>query len=167
MRFGAFVLFMMCVGIAMWFLNFTTPLSYVLGISSTDGQAYSPNGESAYGGKPFEVTGFLERIGQFFSNPSNMGTAIGLLVVTLGLSALTGFSSMYFIPVLLMLFVVNYVVLPVNSDLLAGSCANAAQPNDCVKSIGTGLPEVIYWPLMLIFNVITVMACLSFIRGGV
>jgi hypothetical protein len=164
-RFGAWVLFCLCVAISLWFFGMPTPLTYVLGLDHTAGQAYAPTGEKVYGGAPFDLTNFLQRIGALLSNTSGIGGLLGLIGGGLVVSALTGFSSMYFVPVVILLFITNFVSMPITSDVLGTNCADANDASTCTQS--AGIPVFIYYPLLVIFNFMTIMAAISFIRGGV
>jgi hypothetical protein len=166
-RFGAYILLTMSIGISLWFFGITTPVTLILGIQPNGvGGAYDPTGVGVYQGKPFELSNFVQNIGQLMSSTGAITQLLGITAVVIGVTALTGFSSMYFIPVALLLFMVNYVAMPVSSDVLNASCMHATDPTACVNA-GGGLPAFIYYPILLIFNMLTIMAIISFIRGGV
>ncbi|MEO0272631.1 MAG: hypothetical protein ABIM30_06035 [candidate division WOR-3 bacterium] len=165
MRFGAYVLFSICIGISLWLFGFTTPLTYVLGIDPQTSGATAPTGDAAYGGRPFDLKTFAERIGRLFSSQVEISKLL-LLGVAIGAAALTGFSSMYFIPVILLLFIVNFVSVPISPEIIYAQCAQAQNPDSCAEDIG-GLPYTIRMPLLLILNSLALMSAISFIRGGV
>ena len=165
MRFFAYVLLTLCIAISLWFFQMPTPITYVLGVTHS-GQAYDPTGAAVYGGKPMEMTNFLQNIGKLFSTTDGIARLIGFVAATVALTSLTGFSSMYFVPVILLLFIVNFVAMPISQDILAPSCINNIDPALCMTQ-SNGLPAFIFYPLLILFNVLTVMACISFIRGGV
>ena len=164
MRFFAYTLLTLCIAISLWFFQMPTPITYVLGVSNT-GQAFDPTGKAVYGGKPMEQSDFLQKIGQLFSTTDGIARLIGFVLAGVALTALTGFSSMYFVPVILLLFITNFVAMPISQDVLAPNCINNIDPAACMAN--GAMPAFIFYPLLLIFNVLTVMACISFIRGGV
>ena len=165
MRFGSYVLFTLCIGISLWFFGMPTSLSYNLGIAPNGGQAFSPTGEPVYGGVPLSATNFIQKIGQIFSNTSSIVSLLGIGVAAIGISALTGFSSMYFIPVVLLVFIFNFIAMPMSSEVLGTVCTSPTDPGSCTQT--QGVPTFIYYPLLIIFNFLTIMSIISFIRGGV
>lgn len=164
MRFGAYVMFMLCIGISLWFLGIPTGITYVLGIQPAAGLAYAPTGDAVYGGKPLDLTTFVQRIGQVFTSTNGIAALIGIGTL-LAVSSLTGFSSMYFIPAVLLIFITNFLALPISTDILGTHCTDAGVSSTCTQS--AGIPPFIYYPILILFNVLTIMACISFIRGGV
>lgn len=165
MRFGAYVLFSISIGIALWLFGFTTPLTYVLGIDNNTSTALSPTQQPVYGGKPFDLKAFAERVGRLFSSQVEISKLL-MLGLAIGAAALTGFSSMYFIPVILLLFIVNFVSVPISPEILYPQCADAVNPDACATEVG-GIPYYIRMPMLLVFNTMALMSAISFIRGGV
>jgi len=157
-------LFMVCIGIGLWFLGIPTGLTYILGIEPTAGMAFAPTGDAVYGGKPLDLTTFVQRIGQVFTSTNGIAALLGIGAAIV-VSSLTGFSSMYFIPAVLLIFLTNFFALPISSDILGTHCSDATVSSTCTQSVG--MPPFIYYPLLIVFNVLTILACTSFIRGGV
>jgi hypothetical protein len=162
--FGTWTFFTLCITIALYWVGIPSSLTYVLGVNPSHGQAYGPDGNPVYGGKPFEQTTFLQRLGQLFSTNSGIAALIGFFLAGVAVSALTGFSSMYFVPVIILLFITNFTAMPITNELLAPACINTT--TECVGTSG-GVPEFIYYPMLLLFNIVSLMASISFIRGGV
>lgn len=167
MGFGTYTLFTMCIAISLFWFNMPTPLTYILGINSQGN--IDPTGSQVYAGRPMEQTNFLQKIGQLFSTPTGIAALLAFTATTLAVSALTGFSSMYFVPVVLLIFITNFVSLPIADDVLNPTCVQAADPGACVAHMnaGDGLPTFLYYPILLIYNIMTVIACIAFVRGGV
>jgi hypothetical protein len=153
------------MSISLWFFGIPTALTYTLGLYPEGGQAYSATNSPVYRGEPIEPMSFLTRLGNLFSNPNGIASIIAIVAASIGIAALTGFSSMYFIPLIMLVFLFNYIAMPLSAGVLGTTCQSETAPSNCVEQ--QGLPSIIYYPLLLVFNIMTVLACISFIRGGV
>lgn len=73
-----------------------------------------------------------------------------IIAVTLGASVLVtlvaGFSAIYIVPLLLLIALLNFVMFPFDFIMSA--------------------PEAISIPILTLFNILTVLAVLNFVRGG-
>jgi hypothetical protein len=78
--------------------------------------------------------------------------------------SVSGFSAIYIIPIFILAFIVNFLVVPI-SMFFDSSCAPVAAGAVQTCVVTGGIPSIIYYPFLLIFNIITVMAIISFVRG--
>ena len=164
-RYGAYVLLCLSIAISFWFFGFQSPLTYVLGINPSIGQAYSPDGSAAYAGQALDTTSFVQRLGQVATSSSEIVKMLGIAAAVVIIASLTGFSSMYFLPIVFLLFITNYVAMPITNNMLGTTCSDPNNSTTCVSQ--PGIPAFIYYPMLILMNSLCVMASMSFIRGGV
>jgi hypothetical protein len=199
MRFGSYVMLMFAIAFAFYMFGQTSAIAYVLGYSDNQSPLDS-SGNPVFNNQAIESTSFLSRMGQILSSQSSIQTLLGLGVVAIGAAALTGFSSMYFIPLILLVLLAPYLLMPVGMFMDDPSCSiysstgtigsadaeaiahnttrsgmgwsypstyNSAQEEfeHCVSISQNGLP---YKDVIRLFlNIITILAIISFVRGGV
>jgi len=86
---------------------------------------------------------------QATSNPA-MSVLIGMTLVAGTVGALFGgFGSMYIIPMIILAAILNWFVFPLGFI------------------VGTGvLPDFLSVPLVVVFNVLMILAVVTFVRGG-
>jgi len=176
MRYGSYVLFLLCLGVGFYLVGMPSPVLYALGGDPSHGTPLDVYNNSVYSGRPLESSTFIQRIGNILSSPSTIGSLVLILVAT---AALSGFSSMYFIPVVILLIITNYVALPWGQYFTTCNTSTDADYYNATYSMTTATAyyqnalecqtyEVPYYtPLLLFMNIMTVMAAISFIRGGV
>ena len=174
-----------CIGIVFYFLGHTSPVFYILGVGQEG--ALNTNGTSAYNGRPVDSGAFAVNLGRVLTSSTSMLLLLGIGVLGLTLAAATGllqqvgsFAAIYLIPLFMYLFLMNYVVMPWSMFFIDSNCGGVttgtltpAQADACYSSVpaeGTtnsgAVPDNIKWPILLIFNFMTVWSVITFIRGG-
>ena len=203
MRFGSYILLMFSIAFAFYLFGQPTAIEYVLGVSRP---GYGPGGSigpvradatPTYNGVVVDPVSILTNAARLLSSTVNIQSLIGLTLLVVTAAALTGFSSMYFIPLVLLILFIPYLLMPVGlfmgntqaclvfsqsgaigaHDFNAiaanttrdypdrGFASAAAEYTNCMNNSRYEMPyrDVI----MLFLNIITVLAMISFIRGGV
>jgi hypothetical protein len=177
-----------CMGIVFYFLGHTSPVLYILGVGQTG--ALNTNGTSVYNARPVDSAAFAMGLGSVLTSSTSMLLLLGIGVLGLTLAAATGllqqvgsFAAIYLIPLFMYLFLMNYVVMPWSSFFINSNCeGNTATmtPEQAAACYGTvptdgppsttntggAVPDAIKWPILLIFNFMTVWSVITFIRGG-
>lgn len=168
MRFSSYVGLMLCLSLGFYLMGQPSALLYILGCGNS-GTAIDSTGSSTYGCSPISITSMINRMGQMITSLPSQGSLIGLgtaaaaAIGTAILVSVSGFSAIYIIPIFILAFIVNFLVVPVSMFLPAVCSPTAAGTiSTCTAN---SLPDIIYMPFLLIFNVITVMAIVSFVRG--
>lgn len=180
MRFGAYVLFLFAFACAFYMFGQKNAIQYVLGDTVTvNGTTISPldtGGNAVYGGKPLDASTFAQRLISLFSSPSSIAALALILGVAGVVTALGGFSSIYFIPMVLVLIISNFVLMPFGSFFVFDQTCSAqvfTQQFNNTSIVSSMLAQCqtaqipFYEPIILFFNIITVLAIVSFVRGGV
>lgn len=196
MRFGSYILMMFSIAFAFYLFGQPTAIEYVLGIDGPEGPVRA-DATPTYNGVVVDPMSILTNAAQLLSSTVNIQSLIGLVLIVVTAAALTGFSSMYFIPLVLLILFVPYLLMPIGlfmgntqaclvfsqsgeigaHDFAAisanttrdyparGFASAAAEYTNCMENSKYSMPyrDVI----MLFLNIITVLAMISFIRGGV
>ena len=199
MRYASYIILMFSIAFAFYLFGQTSAIAYVLGYNNQS--PLSTNGEPVYGNQLIDSTNFAQRIGQVLSAPAMMQTLLGLGVATIIIAALTGFSSMYFIPLIILLLISPYLLMPIGMFMQDPACSQYS-PNGVIGAAdayaiahgtarsgnGWSYPNANYASaadqyssclavshnympyadaLRLLLNILTVLAAISFVRGGV
>lgn len=147
-----FALLMLGLIIGMYLVGYSSPALDLAGkmIIGTNGDL----------NQSFNASGFIDAIGEAIMSPLGLGTIVTILVFSSlaiinfggGGGASTGFIvgavMTYFIPVLILFTVANIVFFPVIPE------ANAQ-----------GLPQPLGFLMTIIFNILLMLAVISFISG--
>ena len=218
MRFGSYILLMFSIAFAFYLFGQQSAIAYVLGtenkqttITSNLTAGESPldsTGNPVYNNQIIEPTTILQNVGTILSstlNIQNLVTMGAFLAIAVTAAALTGFSSMYFIPLILLILFVPYLMMPIGMFIDDPACliwsptgaigshdkialetgaardypsdtgnpgsmsptgkyaSAAAQYSACISKTALPYKDVI----RLFINILTVLAFISFIRGGV
>jgi hypothetical protein len=91
---------------------------------------------------------FLKVIAGNITSDQGLQSLLLIAIAGFAVSLLTGFGAMYIMPLLMLLAFLNYVVFPISF---------IADPL---------LPAYVKYPLFAFFNIIGILAYVSFIRGG-
>lgn len=88
------------------------------------------------------------------NNATNTGVVLGASILAiLGATALgsliIGYSAIFIIPIVLLIGLLNFFVFPLNFMM------------------DPSFPDIIKYPVLAFFNILTVLAVLNFVRGGV
>lgn len=150
MRFSAYVLLLLAISISLYFLGYKSIVMDFL----TPKTAFSGNGTSITytpGTQAIPIscpTGNTYCSGQ----PNDANPMWFFFLILLGAGGFTalllGFSAMFVIPAFILLAIANLVIMPYSFITQSG------------------MPLFISVPLMVIFNIITVLAIVDFLRGG-
>lgn len=101
------------------------------------------------GGDAFEPQGFLGKVAEGTLAPQNAIALLGIgVVATLAVSLVAGYAAIYIIPMAILIMILNFVVYPFSFI------------------IDPATPDIIKFPLVVFFNILSILALLSFIRGG-
>lgn len=144
MKFSAYIMLMFCIGLVLYLFGFRG--AGLMGTGAlTEGQ-------------PLTMSSIIQdAISSIFSpNGSGLLMLVTSLVAGIITSMLAGFSAMYIVPFAMLIFALNYFVLPTSfmfNPTCLGVCA-------------TLIPDVIKIPLFIFLNVLMVLAILDFARGG-
>ena len=175
-----------CMGIVFYFLGHTSPVLYILGVGHAG--SLNVNGTSAYNARPIDSGAFATGLGQVLTSSTSLLLLLGIGVLGLTLAAATGllqqvgsFAAIYLIPLFMYLFLMNYVVMPWSSFFINSNCAEITSggaltteqqaacfgtTQDMNTNTSGSVPDNIKWPILLIFNFMTVWSVVTFIRGG-
>lgn len=165
-----------CIAIVFYFLGHTSPVMYAMGIGQTG--ALDTAGNPVYGGKPIDQSTFVQNLGSMLFNPTSMLLLLGIVGIGLvaGAAGLfqqaTSFAAIYLVPLFIYVFIMNYVVMPWSMFFVDSSCDSAAMaagtltPEQAAACGTNAVPDIIKWPILLLFNFMTVWAAIIFIRGG-
>jgi len=142
MRLTAYLVLMLCISITFYWLGYSSAYS---ALKLTYDQQTALTGGSA-----MDIGAIITFIAtQATSNPA-MSVLIGMTLVAGTVGALFGgFGSMYIIPMIILAAILNWFVFPLGFI------------------VGTGvLPDFLSVPLVVVFNVLMILAVVTFVRGG-
>jgi hypothetical protein len=174
-------LFCVCIGIVFLILGHPSPVFYMLGVGQQG--ALNTNGTSVYNAKPVDSAAFVTALGGVLTSSTSMLLLLGIGIIGLSIAAATGllqqvgsFAAIYLIPLFMYLFLMNYVVMPWSMFFVNSNCDSAAmaagtltpaQVSACqADPNNVAIPDTIKWPILLLFNFMTVWSVVTFIRGG-
>ena len=184
---------MLCIAIAFMLAGKYNALFYVLGVNgqgpgpeataTIDGAATATIPAPGYGGVPVNIKDMGARFITVLTNPTNIGILIGLTTLAAGISLvsagtlggvtqnLTSFAALYFVPILMFFFFANMLIMPVDQYLQQANCPGQYTANtDYVTAQSCGsaqMPGAIYYPLLAIYNILGILALISFFKGGI
>lgn len=136
MRFSHYILLLLAISLVFYFMGSRPIINLV----------------EEKGSHPVKIS--CPDVDKFCSGTSEDSVVLAAIlgVFSLGVAALAayvlGYSAIYIIPIFLLLAGLTFFVFPLDFVLNAG------------------IPDTIRYPMVLIFNTITVFACISFIRGS-
>jgi len=125
------------------FLFSMTFIFYLLGFTSPAIQQMQQLGE-----EPKDFITLLKELTSGLLSKSSLELLLGISLATFILSILTGYGATYIFPLIMLLVVANYVILPTSFMFDAT------------------MPEVVKVPLIALFNILTIMTILEFARGS-
>jgi len=143
MRFTNYVFLMMGLTLMLYFMGFTPIVNILAATDPIDSQLYqtttNPDGTTQIDA---EAT---------LLNKNVVIGAIVVIAIGAGVAAafLTGYAITYIIPIIIFMVVLNLFILPINF-LIDPSIT----------------PEIIAYPVLLIYNTITVLSFVNFVRSG-
>lgn len=144
MRLASYVLLLFSISLMFYFMGYQAPLTGLL-----------LNGQN---GQPVSAQGVINVIAQNIFNPAFVASVI---LITIGVGLLTGFSAVYLIPALLLSVILNMVVLP-NSSLYTDACMSAA--NEAGSAICSQAQFSL--PITILLNLLLLLTIAEYIRGG-
>jgi hypothetical protein len=170
-----------CIGIVFYFLGYTSPVMYAMGVGQNG--AVNTAGNPAYAGKPIDQAAFVRSLANMLISPTNMLLLAGIVLAgaVAGAAGLlqqsTSFAAIYLIPLFMYLFLMNYVIMPWSMFFVDSNCesvsnltpGNSTLSPEAANACGTTAFNdvgIIKWPILLLFNFMTVWAAITFIRGG-
>lgn len=153
MRFSAYVLFLVSISLPLYMVGYTNVVNEFL----SPKQITSTGTEFTLGNQTLSIScSSGDPYCQNTPSSSNISIMWLLFAILLGAGVLAallgGFSAMYIIPALIIIAIVNLVVMPY-SFLFD-------------PSIPESVFNFLFIPLIAIFNIITVLAVIDFVRGG-
>jgi hypothetical protein len=139
MRFGAFAILMFSISLVLYLMGYG-PMVTVFGEQGeTPLSLNCPNGEVS-------CTDTNSVLGSFINVIVTGGAAVGIGLLV---AFISGYSATYVIPILIIIAALQFFVFPLNFLM------------------SEGIPDIIAIPALFFFNILTVLAALHFVRGGV
>jgi len=139
MRFGAYVLFMLSIVLVFYFMGYKSEAM----TKFQDQQAGITKADGS-----IDIPTFLGNMAESALAPQNLLSSIVVALAAVAGSLILGYAAIYIIPIAMLIFIVNYVVFPFSFV------------------IDPGTPDMIRIPVMVFLNALTMLAILSFVRGG-
>lgn len=142
MKFFNYIILIFCITAFLYWMNYTSAVIVFMERGSSTVSIECADGD------------------QFCSNTENaeiykrtsvlgailiMISAAGIALVAL----ISGYSALYIIPAIILIAILNFVVFPMSFVL------------------DPAIPEIIAYPLAVLFNILTVVAAVAFVRGDV
>ena len=142
MRFSSYIIFLTCVGIVLYFMGYT-PLVSIFNEKGT--------GLVTLTCQLPDTAISIQSLDQLQPNCDSQTVVMGAIfmlitVVAIIVGLITGFSALYIIAAVILMAVVDFFVFPMSFLLSA--------------------PDLIRYPSLVLYNALTVLAAVSFIRGG-
>ncbi|MDD3906561.1 MAG: hypothetical protein PHS46_08610 [Candidatus Omnitrophica bacterium] len=103
---------------------------------------------AAQSGDTFDIATFLGHLAEGALAPQNAIGTVLALIAGAAATLIAGYAAIYIIPLAFLLMFLNLVVYPFSFVL------------------DPAMPDMIKVPLVVFFNLLSIMAVLSFIRGG-
>lgn len=149
MRLFSYIILLFSLSLVFFFLGYTSPLSAVLANQGcTQAQIAAAQAAGTSLNCIMDTQSFITALASNITSSTSLNTLLGIAAVGFAISLLTGFTTIYLVPLIMLLVFLNYVVFPISF---------IADPL---------LPDFVKIPLFVFFNILTVMAMVSFIRGG-
>ncbi len=139
MRFGAYVMLMFCISLVFYIIGYRSIALMTL----YNNQAAVSNADGSID--------YLRFVGVIVTSAITPQNALGLVVVGIAAAATTlllGFAAIYIIPIAMLLLVMNYLLYPFSFVF------------------DPSMPDIVKIPLYVFFNLMTMLAVMSFARGG-
>lgn len=103
---------------------------------------------SQHQGGTMDFVNLLKTLAQAILSDEGISILLGVAITGLVATLLGGFGAMYIFPILMLLTFANYLLFPL-SFLLDQS-----------------LPDIVKLPLIVLFNLLTLLTIITFVRGG-
>lgn len=142
MRLGAYIFLIFSISLVLYFMGYTSVLLELFGNQGSKPIVLLCSEAEVGEG----CSGLINNMINAILNPTGMLAVVGLIVAV---ALITGFSAMYLIPLLLLIAILDFVVFPFSFILDPAT-----------------LPPEFGIPIIVLFNLLTVMAITNFIRGG-
>jgi hypothetical protein len=144
MRLTTYFIIMFSLQVMLYFMGYQSPLLGLWGL---------------FGGS-IDITTVATTIANAVTTTNPLVVLLGGLVI--GVSLLAGFSAMFIIPLMILLGLLNYIVIPVQVFLPAG-CASPAS----AALLGVVCtPDPLGLIVILFLNICTVLTFVEFVRGS-
>lgn len=144
-----YIMLLFSLSLVFYFLGYQSPLMQTLnnqGCTQAEIDAAEAAGESL--NCVLSMESFLRVLASNMTSDNALAAVLGIAVI--GAAALlTGFGAIYIIPLMMLLAFLNYVVFPLSFVF---------DPT---------MPGMIKYPLVVFFNILTILPIVSFIRGNV
>jgi len=142
MRFTAYVMLMICLSLVLFFMG-GSPLVHIYNSEA------GANGEFVQINNPCDIDD--TECNQQYEGAllQSFGSVIAAGALGVVLSLILGYSAMYVIPLVMILVILNFFVFPVSE--LFGTLSEFSY---------------LYIPIVVIYNVLTVLAIAHFVRGS-
>jgi hypothetical protein len=137
------------LAVVFYFMGYQSPLLEVLanqGCTQSELEAAEAAGVSI--NCAMDVQSFVAKLASNITTDTSLQGLIGVAIIGFAVSLLTGFATMYIIPLIMLMVFLNYVVFPISF---------IADPL---------LPDMVKIPLFVFFNLLGIMAIVSFVRGS-
>lgn len=151
MKLSAYVLLLFAVSLSLYLMGFSSPIFYMWNAQGGDSLIIACSSESLEP-EAFEACKQNALINSMISNltsDESLKLILGISILGLLTSLVGGFGAVYIVPMILLLVFINYIIFPISFVF------------------DTSMPEIIKIPLITFMNVLTVLAIVHFIRGGV
>jgi len=149
MRLGFYIMILFSLSLVFYFLGYQSPLLQTLnnqGCTQAEIDAAEASGESL--NCALSVESFVRVLASNMTSDNALAAILGIAVI--GAAALlTGFGAIYIIPLMMLLAFLNFVVFPISFIF------------------DPALPAIIKFPFVVFFNLLTILAIVSFTRGNV
>lgn len=148
MRLATYVILLFALSVVFYFLGYQSPLMQLLsnqGCSEAQIAAAEASGESL--DCNLNPATFLQTLASNMVSDNALAGLLGIAVIG-AVALLTGFGAIYIIPLMMLLAFLNFVVFPISFIF------------------DPMLPALIKYPIIVFFNIITILAIVSFTRGN-
>jgi hypothetical protein len=99
-------------------------------------------------GGPMDFVGILKTLAKALLSDEGLSVLLGVAITGLIATILGGFGAMYIFPMLTLLVFANYLLFPLSFLL------------------DQDMPEIVKLPLVVFFNLLTLLTVITFVRGG-
>ena len=150
MRFSAYILFLLAVTLPLYIFGYGNAISTIEGFRTITIPFQNSTVTNTYsmGNSTIQIACQTGDI--YCSSPQNnttiMWSILALILGFIGVNLLLGFAAMYVVPALIIIAIISFVVMP--------------------YSFLSGMPWPLDVMLFAIFNTITILSVVDFIRGG-
>ena len=158
MKLSAYVMLLFAISLSLYLMEFRSPLIYMWEAQGESGLIISCNADNFKDAEgvvdqvAFNAcrdNSLINKMISSLTSPESLTLILGIAILGLLTTFIAGFGATYIVPMIILLVFINYIIFPISFVF------------------DTRMPDLIKIPLITFMNIITVLAIVHFVRGGV